>query len=176
MGKSRSGRRVRWLVVALLTAIAGLVTGFAGASALSGSVSPASAGDAVVQAPSGCSTTWDAVAYWCFDDQVSPTDDGAGSHNATVVGAAFATSSLPPVPTSRAALVFDGSNDYAWTPDPNGAGNLDGFSQMTLAAWVKPDKVSGVHMIVSKYNHSVAVSYWLLLRGDEIEVPSPPPM
>jgi hypothetical protein len=134
-------------------------------------VGGSTAAGAAPEARSGaCSTPWDAVAYWCFDDQVSPTDDGAGSHDATVVGARFTTASLPPVAGNTAALRFDGADDYAWTPDPDGPGNLDGFSQMTLAAWVKPESLGEAQMIVSKYDHPVAVSYWLLLRSANPEV------
>jgi hypothetical protein len=75
-----------------------------------------------------------------------------------------------------AALSLDGNDDYAWTPDPNGANNLDGFSGLTIAAWINPDTLSmpqGSRIIVSKY-HSASpinsISYWLLQRGDEVEV------
>jgi Ca2+-binding RTX toxin-like protein len=117
------------------------------------------------------------VAYWCFDDQVSPTADGAGSHDATVVGASFITEGLPPGAGNRAALRFDGTNDYAWTPDPGGGADLDGFTGLTLAAWFRPDTLSdapwGSRVIVSKYFNAsphYSISYWLLQRGDEVEI------
>ena len=115
----------------------------------------------------------DPVAYWSFDDQVSPTADEADDHDATVVGATFETGNIPAVSGNNAALALNGADDYAWTPDPD---DLDGFTGMTLAAWVNPDTFAspwGSRIIVSKY-HSAApfntISYWLLLRDDEVEV------
>ena len=115
----------------------------------------------------------DPVVYWSFDDLVSPTADEAGDHDATVVGATFETINIPAVLGNSAALALDGVDDYAWTPDPD---DLDGFTGMTLAAWVNPDTFAspwGSRIIVSKY-HSAApfntISYWLLLRDDEVEI------
>ena len=117
-----------------------------------------------------------AVAYWSFDDQTDPTTDGADAHDANIVGAGFETADIAPIADNVAALSLDGTDDYAWTPDPGGAGNLDGFLGLTLAAWINPDTLSmpdGSRIIISKYNTTPAVntiSYWLLQRGDEVEV------
>ncbi len=100
----------------------------------------------------GCYTTWDAVAYWCFDDQATPTADGADGHPANLVGPSFETASIAPVDGNVAALRLDGVDDHGSVPDPDGAGNLDGFSAITIAAWVRPDAVSaGPYEIVTKY-------------------------
>ncbi len=126
--------------------------------------------------PQGCETATDAVAYWCFDDQANPAMDGADGHDATLVGLGFDTVDIPPVPGNVAAITLDGDDDYAWTADPDGTDNLDGFAGLTLAAWVKPDVLSSPwdnwRMIVSKYDTQDAdsISYWLLLRGDELEL------
>lgn len=116
------------------------------------------------------------VAYWSFDDQTSPTSDGADGHDATIVGGVFTTGDIAPISGNAAALSLNGTDDYAWTPDPNGANNLDGFSGLTIAAWINPDTLSmpeGSRIILSKY-HSASpinsISYWLLQRGDEVEV------
>lgn len=116
-----------------------------------------------------------AVARWSFDDQTDPTGDDVDGHDADVIGASFDTQDVAPTDGNQAALRFDG-NDYAEIPDPGGAGNLDGFDGLTIAAWVNPSRVNivdGGQMILSKY-HSAdpqnTISYWFLLRGDEIEV------
>ena len=98
-----------------------------------------------------CATTWDAVAYWCFDDQLNPTADGANGHDATLVGAGF-SNVTPPGVESVASLQLDGIDDYGRVLDPNGSANLDGFSAITIAAWINPDVVSGgPYEIVTKY-------------------------
>jgi hypothetical protein len=125
----------------------------------------------------GCDTTWDAVAYWCFDDQTSPTADGADGHDGTVFGPVFETVDIPTsVSGNVASLSFNGTSDYVEVPDPDGADNLDGFSALPLAAWVKTDTHDspwGSRIIISKYHSQQpdnTISYWLLLRGDEVEV------
>ena len=65
---------------------------------------------------------------------------------------------------------MDGAGAYAWTSDPDPTANLDGFSELTLAAWVNPD-VSAEQMVVSKYNSQFGLpSYYLILRGPEVEI------
>jgi hypothetical protein len=122
--------------------------------------------------PPDCETTTDAVAYWCFDDEVSPTDDGADGHDATVDGAAWETSDLPPVPDNVAALRFDGTDDHARAADPGGSNNLDGFSAITLSAWINPDGDQAGNGccggIVTKYGSGALVSYGLDVAGDEL--------
>lgn len=78
-----------------------------------------------------------------------------------------------PIPGNVAALEVDGSS-CAEAPDPGGEQDLDGFDGLTLAAWVKPDRVNvDSQMLITKYHSAQpinSISYWLLLRGDEIEV------
>ena len=126
--------------------------------------------------PETCPTDTNPVAYWCFNDQTTPTRDGADGHDATVVGAVFDTGDFAPLEGNVASLELDGTDDYAWTPDPGGDDNLDGFNGLTLAAWIKPDVLDspwGSRIIVSKYHDAAphnASGYWLLQRGDEVEV------
>ena len=144
-------------------------------AALAGQVSDLEARVDALENPPG-PVLPDPVAYWSFDDLVSPTADGADGHDADVMGALFETGDIAPISANVGALSFDGTDDYAWTPDPGGADNLDGFAGLTLAAWVKPDVLGSPwdnwRMIVSKYDTQDAdsISYWLLLRGDEAEI------
>lgn len=118
-----------------------------------------------------CETVWDAVAYWCFDDQVSPTADGAGDHDATLIGALFNSEEVAPT-SNVAALSLDGINDYAGIPDSDPTSNLDGLPALTVAAWVRPDTINVDQSVVMKYNSNVSLpSYYLMLRsGSQFEL------
>ena len=111
------------------------------------------------------------IAYWSFDDQANPTADQANGHDATVFGAVFESIDIPAVPGNLAALRLNGIDEYAIAEDPK---HLDGFSQLTLAAWVNPDgpqtSTSCCGMVVSKYASGGSVSYGLSMRGDEVEL------
>jgi hypothetical protein len=113
----------------------------------------------------------DPVAYWSFDDLADPTADGADGHDADIVGAVFETGDTAPTPANAGALRFDGTNDYAAIPDPGGIANLDGFSAITIAAWIKPD-VEQHGGILVKYNSNLGgaagVSWGLDMQGDAL--------
>ena len=119
-----------------------------------------------------CSTSTDAVAYWCFDDETSPTTDGAGEHHAYLDGPAFETADIAPVSGNLAAIRLDGANDFAAVSDPGGAQDLDGFTAITLAAWVSPDDTQSSDGccggIVTKYASGDLVSWGLDIQGAEI--------
>ena len=120
-----------------------------------------------------CSTASDAVAFWCFDDEVSPTGDGADGHDATLDGPVFEGTDIPPVPGNVAAIRLDGVDDYGRAPDPGDPNNLDGFSGLTLAAWVNPNgpqtSSNCCGGIVTKYQGGARV-YGLDVQGDEVRL------
>jgi hypothetical protein len=113
------------------------------------------------------------VARWTFDN---PSDQGAdttGDHPLAFHRAAYQASNLAPTEGNVGALQLDGTA-WADTPHPGAAKNLDGFTGLTLAAWVNLSSLAqpdGSQIILSKYNnHTQGISYWLLVRGTEIEV------
>jgi hypothetical protein len=117
-------------------------------------------------------------AWWPFDDDADPTAElihGATGDLASNIGAAgptftVGTSALPGIDCNRAALYFDGADDYVAIVDPGGSADLDGFSAVTLSAWVKPDGTAG-GAVISKYDtHNAWLSYYLGLNPGDLRV------
>lgn len=119
------------------------------------------------------------LLWWPFDDGLDPTAElvrglsgdlnahGSGSSGPTFV-AAGTSGSVPGVDCNRSALSFDGSDDYVAIADPGGT--LDGFTAVTLSAWVKPDGTGG-GSVISKYDtHDGWVSYYLGLNPNDLRV------
>jgi len=96
------------------------------------------------------------VALWHMDENGGSTiNDTVGSNTGTLVGdTAFTTDSK----YGASALSFDGVDDYGTIPDDDA---LDGFTQMTVSAWVYP--VSGgdaEHYIFSKFKSTARTWYF----------------
>ncbi|MDD1654638.1 MAG: hypothetical protein LUO91_02890 [Methanomicrobiales archaeon] len=70
------------------------------------------------------------------------------------------------------AFSLDGQNDAVLISDTQGGVPLDGYSQLTLDAWVKPDTVDpALQTIVAKYDYAKndGYSYWLgILQGGAV--------
>lgn len=70
----------------------------------------------------------DLVAYWKFDEgEGAVAHDSVGNYDGTISGAVWATG------ISGSALVYDGNDNRCDMGDRTG---LEGFSQVTIAAWV----------------------------------------
>jgi hypothetical protein len=96
------------------------------------------------------------VSWWPGDGHANDIADG--NHGTLVGGAAYAPGKV------GLAFSFDGLTGRVRAPEVGA--NLDGFSQLTLDAWIRPTRLSpvGSQGIVTKYNtltSNDAVSYYL---------------
>ncbi len=91
---------------------------------------------AVLSIASTASAVSNPIAYWPFDNQITPGEDVAGSHDGTVLGASFSGVDFAPIPGNTGALDFDSPGDQVDVPD---ADTLDfGPGQpFTIALWMK---------------------------------------
>ena len=109
------------------------------------------------------------AGLWHLDEGSGTTasDSSGNGNDGTVNGTASWVSDQ----WTGSALDLDGSSGYVGIPDP-GTPNLDGFSELTLEAWIYPDSVSGNQAIISKYNNYGAfyTSYYLSLADDEVRI------
>jgi choice-of-anchor C domain-containing protein len=107
-------------------------------------------GDDCVEAPSGL------VSWWPGDGHYRDIADG---NDATPFGGTgFAPGKV------REAFTFDGATGAVRAPETDA--DLDGFSELTLDAWIRPNRVStagSLQGIVTKYDSRSAdgVSYYL---------------
>ena len=64
---------------------------------------------------------------------------------------------------------LDGVDDTVRIPDPDGAKDLDGFSELTIDAWVRTTAEVGAQAIVSKYDSRISngISYHLTIRRQD---------
>ena len=98
------------------------------------------------------------VGWWPGDGNANDIVDG--NPGTLLNGATFAAGMV------EQAFSLDGVDDAVWIPE-SGV-NLDGFSELTIDAWIYPDAVDGVKTIVSKYDSRLinyyGVSYSLSAR------------
>ena len=95
-------------------------------------------------------------ALWHLDN--SYADASGHGHTLHSDGASFVNAKF------EQGLVLNGG--VAYTPDPGGAGNLDGFSAITIEAWVKPTSCSGgSQYLVAKKDEAGKTSYYLELSN-----------
>lgn len=97
-------------------------------------------------------------ALWHLDNSIYDTS-GHG-HDLTTSGTSWA------MPAKfEQGLTFNGSA-YAYTTDPDGANNLDGFTGLTLEAWVNPTALDTIQIIMLKGDEAgPTFSYVLGLLG-----------
>ncbi len=93
------------------------------------------------------------VGWWRFDEGSGAItyDYSARNNNGTVYGAVWTTGQI------NGALNFDGSDDYVEIPDNDNS--LDMISQMTIAAWVKPNDCDNMYCIAGKQPSGTASEY-----------------
>ena len=108
------------------------------------------------------------VAQWHMDENGGtnvPDSSSNGNHGTLNVGSGDNANSkwVNSKEGLGKALEFDGGNDYVKVPDSN---SLDGFSAMTIEAWVKPDVTSGSNTILAKVK-SGQESYRLTICNDK---------
>lgn len=95
-------------------------------------------------------------ALWHLDN--SYADSSGHSHTLLPYNSGFENAKF------EQGLTLDGSSSLAYAPDPDGANNLDGFSALTIEAWVKPTTCStGLHYLVAKKDEAGKLSYYLAL-------------
>ena len=89
-----------------------------------------------------------------------PMDEGSGStvydqsgnnNNGTIYGATWVTGRF------GNALSFDGIDDKVSIPD---SPTLDGMTQLTIEAWVKPITLGAYKPVLAKWNSESDYSYW----------------
>jgi hypothetical protein len=99
------------------------------------------------------------VAYFPFSGNANDLSQ-YGNHG--VVNGASLTTGRSGNPNS--AYSFDGTDDFILVSDPGGDRDLDGFSQLTILAWVRPDDVQG-EGIVTKYDSRLpsGVAYFFFI-------------
>lgn len=108
--------------------------------------------------------------WWSFDDGQNPTSPLAGIYSGVLAGGgggprylvsgAISGATLPGLDCNGDALRFDG-NDYVEIAP--GVAGLDGFSALTLSAWVRLEQYSGA--IIAKYDtHNQWVSYYISVQ------------
>jgi hypothetical protein len=103
------------------------------------------------------------VGWWAGDG--SAVDRLDGNDGTVVGGAGYAPGKVDQ------AFILDGVNDAVQIPESPGGAPLDGFSELTLDAWVNPETVAPLFQtIVSKYDFTTgkddSVSYWLGLMDN----------
>ena len=112
------------------------------------------------------------VAWWPLDDGVNPTGEivrglvSTLTSNNTTDGPKWVIKNLSakplaPIDCNRDALRFDGSDAFVSVPDTT-SGQMDGFTALTLSAWIRPAGPSSPDggAIVSKYDtHNAWLSY-----------------
>lgn len=82
------------------------------------------------------------AAYWKMDEGTSTTilDDSGSGNNGQTTGSPSWTTGV-----SGSALTFNGLNQYATVPDNT---SLDISKQITLAAWIRPQKTASQKIII----------------------------
>jgi len=103
----------------------------------------------------------DMMGWWTGDGTANDRFDG--NHGTLLNGATFAGGKV------GQAFLLDGVDDTVQVSETMGGASLDGYGQLTLDAWVKPNTLTPAYQtIVSKYDGSQddGVSYWLGLRPD----------
>ncbi|MDD1660207.1 MAG: hypothetical protein LUQ62_03280 [Methanomicrobiales archaeon] len=101
------------------------------------------------------------VGWWAGDG--TAVDLVGGNDGILLEGGGYTTGKVDE------AFSLDGNDDLVYVPETAGGAPLDGFSALTLDAWVKPSQVGpGLRTIVSKYSYPQenGVSYWLGILGD----------
>ena len=101
------------------------------------------------------------VGWWAGDGNTVDRLDG--NDGSLQNGAGYATGMVDE------AFSLDGVNDAVQIPEAPGGISLDGFSEMTIDAWVNPETVAPLFQtIVSKYDFTQndGVSYWLGLMDN----------
>ena len=101
----------------------------------------------------------DMMGWWTGDGTANDRFDG--NHGTLLNGATYADGKV------GQAFLLDGVDDTVQVSETMGGASLDGYGQLTLDAWVKPDTLTPAYQtIVSKYDGSQddGVSYWLGIR------------
>ena len=82
------------------------------------------------------------VGYWKFDEGIGSTayDETTNANDGTLSGGKFGN-----------ALEFDGVDDKV---DFGDIDEMDGLSALTISLWVKPDSLSDLKSLVSKYSRT----------------------
>jgi fibronectin type 3 domain-containing protein/anti-sigma regulatory factor (Ser/Thr protein kinase) len=123
----------------------------------------ATTGKITVTAPGGTTTssndftvTTSLIGYWKFDEGngTQAADASGNGNNGTVVDATWTTGKV------GGALRFDGVNNYVGLG--NGA-SLNVTGLITLAAWVKPENISGLRNIIS-HGYTLSPNGEVILR------------
>lgn len=83
------------------------------------------------------------VGYWPFDNTAN--DLGPYHNHGTVTGA---TPTNDRFNTPSHAYSFNGLSDYIRVPDNT---SLSGFSELTMALWIKVDTLDGDHAMIAKW-------------------------
>jgi hypothetical protein len=109
----------------------------------------------IKKAGTDCLFPPDGMAGWWPGD--GNANDIADGNNGNFAGGSYVAGKV------KDAFSLTGANSVI-IGESSGGAELDGFSKLTIDAWVKPDAMTpGYHAIVSKYDGSVddGVSYWL---------------
>jgi hypothetical protein len=83
-------------------------------------------------------------------------DQSGNNNNGTIYGATWTTGRF------GNALSFDGVDDYVSVPD---SPTLDGMTELTIEAWVRPRNLSEYKPIVAKWSTGANYSYWFGVFG-----------
>ena len=101
------------------------------------------------------------VAHWKFDEGSGPVAyDSVGINHGIVYGPAWVEGA------DNGALDFDGMDDYVEVSDSD---VLDITDKITLSAWIKPDSISGIQFVVTKWGiDDIDCSYGLRLEDADV--------
>ncbi|MEY2407543.1 MAG: large repetitive protein [Verrucomicrobiota bacterium] len=101
------------------------------------------------------------LVYYKFDEASGPSaldSSGSGNHGILVNGPVHTNGQI------GLALRFDGSNDRV---NGGSASSLNHTGAITLAAWIRPETVSGNRIVMIKGSISDSANYTWVLRGSD---------
>ena len=101
------------------------------------------------------------VGYWKLDDASGSTasDSSGAGNDGTLNGPTWTTGRI------AGGLLFNGTSQYVSVPHSS---NLSLTQQITLAAWVKSNDLTGKRIAISKGTTANNFNYWLGTLGTEI--------
>ena len=105
------------------------------------------------------------VAHWRFEEgEGTVAQDLVGSNDGNINFAQWTEGE------SGGGLWFDGDEDHVWVPNSSSLSVGAGGNNFTLSAWVKPDRIDGIFVIVSKIEGHDNKEYMLSIDKGRIRL------